>query len=97
MQGKRTFEEFAKPAPGAVGPSSTQEAPDDNLEETGHLLDSQDSFISAWRLETRRNAFNAILSHSSSGSWAGLLSTTNNHAHPEEELGETPATGMELL
>lgn len=59
------------------------------IEDTSHLIDSQGSSLSARRLETRRNAFNAMIGDASVISvWDGLLSTTNNHTHPESELGE---------
>lgn len=40
--------------------------------------------------ETRQNAFNNIMLGESAGGyiWDGLISTTNNHTHPETELGE---------
>lgn len=96
VPGKRTFEDFAKKPLGSVSPPTIEEASEDSLEKTGHLLDSQESSISHWRLEIRRDAFNAVMSPSSSDGWAGLLSTTNNHAHPEEEIGEAGTEGREL-
>lgn len=53
-----------------------------------HLFESQESSISACALATRRTAFDAVLHSSSSTTWAGLLSTTDNHTHLESELGE---------
>lgn len=57
--------------------------------ETIHLVDSQESAISASSLEIRRNAFNAMMGIAlDQYEWLGLLSTTNNHTRPETELGE---------
>lgn len=53
-----------------------------------HLLDSQESSISAGALEMRRTAFEFMLRSSNPVPWDGLLSTTNNHSHVESELGE---------
>lgn len=53
-----------------------------------HLLDSQESSISAGALETRRTAFDFMLRSSNPVPWDGLLSTSNNHSHVEPELGE---------
>lgn len=59
-----------------------------SLEDTADLIDSQESFVSAGTLETRRLAFNAVMDASNLCGWPGLLSTTNNHTLPESELGE---------
>lgn len=88
MLRKRTYDDFSKQSPRAVSPPSIQKTVEDTSESTDQLIDSQESSISTWRLDTRRDAFNAMLDQSSPGGWAGLLSTTNNHAHAEEELGE---------
>lgn len=76
---KRAFESFAEE------PEPMQETTN---EDSSHLLDSQETSISARALETRRNAFNSVLHGSNSDRWTGLLCTTNNHAHRESELGE---------
>lgn len=49
--------------------------------------ESQENSMSNWT-EARRVAHNAMLNQPGASAWAGLLSTTNNHTHPEEELGE---------
>lgn len=89
MSKKRAYDDFAKRSPRAVSPTNIQVAVEDDSENTGQFVDSQESSISAWRLDTRQDAFNAMLNQSTSCGWNGLLSTTNNHAHVEEELGET--------
>lgn len=85
---KRTYEDFTEYEEvsrdeGQVSDIMTNE------DETSHLVDSQESAVSSWRLETRRNAFNAVLGIAPDQyAWNGLLSTTNNHTDPERELGE---------
>lgn len=80
---KRNFVDFNE-AQSLVQPSTEGTIGEDDM----HLLDSQESSISARALETRKNAFDAVLQSSDSAAWVGLLSTTNNHTHPEPELGE---------
>lgn len=83
---KRLYEEYAEKQPTFVQEDRNGESTN---EDTSIRVDSQSSSISARRLETRRNAFNAMFAESSVNSiWNGLLSTTNNHTHPESELGE---------
>lgn len=60
----------------------------DSFHSTAHLLESQESFVSATALEARRMAFNAMMDASNLSGWPGLISTTNNHTRPESELGE---------
>lgn len=81
---KRTYEDFAEfPTEDDRDGASTTE------DDASHLVDSQESLLSARRLETRRNAFNAMMGIAPAHfAWNGLLSTTNNHIHPESELGE---------
>lgn len=52
------------------------------------LQDSQESTVSALALETRANAFQAILASAKGkiGLEIGLLSTTDNHSKLDEEL-----------
>lgn len=78
---KRTYNEFSDD-------KRAQPSDEERAEGTSHLLDSQASSVSALSLETRRVAFEAMLNTTRGGGWAGLLSTTNNHTHPEHELGE---------
>lgn len=83
---KRTYEDFAHEEP-PVDRNGNDESTAG--EDTSHLVDSQESSISAQRLETRRNAFNAMIGVTSDDdAWNGLLSTTNNHTELERELGE---------
>lgn len=85
--GKRTYSEFTERSH-----SLGDEKLDDEHateDDASHLVDSQESSISANRLEARRNAFNAMNGVAPAPSaWDGLLSTTNNHTHLEPELGE---------
>lgn len=85
---KRSYEEFAAPKEKLTGDehgAGESTAEDD----TSHPLDSQESALSARRLEVRRNAF-SVMNGATSGQhvWTGLLSTTGNHTHLEIELGE---------
>ncbi|ROW03119.1 hypothetical protein VMCG_05828 [Cytospora schulzeri] len=87
---KRNFEEFNTRrdtvqigTPEKVGLQEDATHGDDR-----HLFDSQDSSLSARTIETRQTAFDAMLHSSISIQWDGLLSTTNNHSHPESELGD---------
>lgn len=82
---KRSFESFVEGDEPLERPSTRDETLD---EDNSHLLDSQETSISAGALETRRIAFNSVLDESNPGQWAGLLCTTNNHVHKESELGE---------
>lgn len=82
---KRSFESFAEGSKPIERSRSGDETFD---EDNSHLLDSQETSISAGALETRRTAFNSVLHESGPDRWAGLLCTTNNHAHEESELGE---------
>jgi hypothetical protein len=82
---KRSFESFAD----VSEPVKRTRSRDETAEEDNtHLFDSQETSISAGALETRRTAFNSVLHESNPDRWAGLLCTTNNHAHEESELGE---------
>lgn len=86
---KRTYEEYSA---NSCRASSVNHPHDDGTtgepeyDDSSHLCGSQESGISARNLEARRVAFNAVLNQSD---WSGLLSTTNNHTHPEFELGES--------
>jgi hypothetical protein len=53
------------------------------------LMDSQDSTISELALETRLQAFRAVLDKAKgkTGGEIGLISTTDNHSKLEEDLG----------
>lgn len=82
---KRDFESFVEESELIQRAHSRGETTD---EDNKHLLDSQETSVSARALETRRNAFNSALHGSNSDRWTGLLCTTNNHAHEERELGE---------
>lgn len=42
-----------------------------------------------WRSRIRQTVYNGLRGESSSFEWEGLLSSSNNHAQLEEELGET--------
>lgn len=82
---KRNFEGFAEGSEPMQRTSARDETAD---EDESHLLDSQQTTISARALETRRSAFNSVLHESNPDRWTGLLCTTNNHTHEESELGE---------
>lgn len=82
---KRNFESFVEGSEPIQRTRSRDETTD---EDNSHLLDSQETSISARALETRRTAFDSVLHESDSGRWTGLLCTTNNHTHEESELGE---------
>lgn len=82
---KRNFEGFAEGSEPMQRTSARDETAD---EDNSHLLDSQETTISARALETRRSAFNSVLHESNPDRWTGLLCTTNNHTHEESELGE---------
>lgn len=82
---KRNFESFVEDCEAVQRTRSTDKTAD---EDNSHLLDSQETSISARALETRRTAFNSVLHESNPDRWTGLLSTTNNHTHEECELGE---------
>lgn len=82
---KRNFECFAEGSELMQRTSARDETAD---EDDSHLLDSQQTTISARALETRRSAFNSVLHESNPDRWTGLLCTTNNHTHEESELGE---------
>lgn len=84
--GKRTFKDFSTASFGEIQKAVENTIEEDDFKSTEHLLDSQESSVSAWALETRRTAFNAMFGNAAE--WAGLLSTTNNHTNPERELGE---------
>lgn len=60
----------------------------ENFDPAG-LMDSQDSTISELALETRLQAFQAILdkARGRAGGEIGLISTTDNHSKLEQELG----------
>lgn len=75
---KRSYADFDDQYLGEVSHQETRE-------------DSQESSISNWT-ETRRGAHNAMLNQLGASGWAGLLSTSNNHTYPEEELGEADVT-----
>lgn len=75
---KRSYADFDDQHLGEVSHQETEE-------------DSQESSISTWT-ETRRSAYDAMLNQSGGSGWAGLLSTSNNHTRPEEELGEVDVT-----
>ncbi|KAL1875780.1 hypothetical protein Daus18300_002971 [Diaporthe australafricana] len=82
---KRSFGSFVESAE----PVDSMGALDDITDEdNSHLLDSQETSVSARALETRRTAFNSVLHESNPARWSGLLSTTNNHTHQESELGD---------
>lgn len=82
---KRSFGSFVE----SVELLDSIEAVDETTEEdNSHLIDSQETSVSAHALETRRTAFNSVLHEFNSAQWSGLLSTTNNHTHKESELGE---------
>ncbi|KAI7781934.1 DNA repair protein [Diaporthe eres] len=82
---KRNFESFIEGFEPIQRAQSRDETTD---EDNSHLLDSQETSISARALETRRIAFNSVLHESNPDRWDGLLCTTNNHTHEESELGE---------
>ncbi|KAJ4423193.1 hypothetical protein N0V82_002187 [Gnomoniopsis sp. IMI 355080] len=83
---KRSYDECVKKQPTSMDGDRADES---TIEDTNFLVNSQGSSLSARSLESRRNAFNAMLGRSSVHyTWTGLLSTTNNHTHPESELGE---------
>lgn len=82
---KRNFEGFAEGSEPMQRPCARDETAD---EDNSHLLDSQETTISARALETRRSAFNSVLHESNPDRWTGLLCTTNNHTYEESELGE---------
>lgn len=82
---KRNFETFAETSEPMQRALSRDETAD---EDNNHLLDSQETSISARALETRRAAFNSVLHDFNPDRWNGLLCTTNNHTHEESELGE---------
>lgn len=82
---KRNLESFIKGSEPIQRVRSRDETTD---EDNNHLLDSQETSISARALETRRTAFNSMLHESNPDRWDGLLCTTNNHTHEESELGE---------
>lgn len=82
---KRNFESFIEGSEPIQRAQSRDETTD---EDNSHLLDSQETSISARALETRRTAFNSVLHESNPDRWDGLLCTTNNHTHEESELGE---------
>lgn len=85
FQLKRNFESFAESVESMDRTGSHGET---THEDHSHLVDSQESSVSARALETRRTAFNSVLHESNPARWAGLLSTTNNHTHRERELGD---------
>ncbi|KUI56090.1 hypothetical protein VP1G_03466 [Cytospora mali] len=87
---KRDFQDFNEEEDPARTGSRTGTSPEEEAAggDDRHLVDSQESSISARALEARRIAFDAMLQSSSSTPWDGLLSTTNNHTHLEPELGE---------
>ncbi|PSR97444.1 beta-lactamase-like protein [Coniella lustricola] len=78
---KRAYGEFADGTSAHIGGEGISE-------DASYLLKSQATLVSAFEGESRRVAFESILGTSGHGGWAGLLSTTNNHTHPERELGE---------
>lgn len=82
---KRNFESFVEDCEAVQMTRSPDETTD---EDNSHLLDSQETSISARALETRRSAFNSVLHEFNPDRWTGLLCTTNNHTHEEGELGE---------
>lgn len=82
---KRNFESFIEGSEPIHRAQSRGETTD---EDNSHLLDSQQTSISAHALETRQTAFNSVLHESNPDRWEGLLCTTNNHTHEENELGE---------
>lgn len=84
---KRNFEDFSEDDYPLIG-GSLETAGTKEEVAVGDLFDSQESSISDLALETRRAAFEAVLQSSSPAPWNGLLSTTNNHSHLEDELGE---------
>ena len=87
--GKRDFEDFNEEESLVPIDMERIASEKESIEEDDmHLLDSQESSLSARALEARRTAFNTVLRSSSTASWAGLLSTTDNHTYPESELGE---------
>lgn len=81
---KRNFESFME---GSEPKQRAQSRVETTDEDNSHLLDSQETSISARALETRRTAFNSVLHESNPDRWDGLLCTTNNHTHEESELG----------
>lgn len=86
---KRTREEFVSDSHMVLHNLDSEETTNEDIfEGTSHLIDSQESFVSALTLENRRIAFNAVMDASNLCGWPGLLSTTNNHNLPESELGE---------
>lgn len=82
---KRNFESFAESSEPVQRALSRDDTAD---EDNSHLLDSQETSISARALETRRAAFNSVLHDFNPDRWNGLLCTTNNHTNEESELGE---------
>lgn len=83
---KRPYSNFAGERQSTMDCRGTESTIEDS---TSHLIDSQGSSISERRLETRRDAFNAMMGDPSiHHTWNGLLSTTNNHTRPDSELGE---------
>lgn len=83
---KRPYDECAEEQQNSM---NNDRAGESTTEDINFLVSSQGSSLSARSLESRRNAFNAMLGGSSIHyTWNGLLSTTNNHTHPESELGE---------
>lgn len=84
--GKRPYEERVEKQETSMTGDRDDES---TTEDTTFLVNSQGSSVSARSLETRRNAFNAMLGGSAVDHiWSGLISTTNNHTHSESELGE---------
>lgn len=83
---KRPYADCTQSQPSSMDDNQNNDARTDDADA---LVIDQGSPFSARSPETRQNAFNIMFGESASGYvWDGLISTTNNHTHPERELGE---------
>lgn len=83
---KRPFENCAQSQQSSM---EDNQKSDTRTDDTTARVVYQGIPLSAGSLETRHSAFNTMFGESGGDYvWDGLISTTNNHTHPETELGE---------
>lgn len=87
---KRTLNEFleGEPAPTDSKRVDESEFESSDLQHSTDLRGSQESNASSALLDSRRKAFDMMMTESDINTWPGLISTTNNHTRPDSELGE---------
>lgn len=82
---KRPYENCAQSQQSSIDDNPNNDARTDNKSTPVN----QGSPLLGRSPESRQNAFNIMFGESAGGYvWDGLISTTNNHTHPETELGE---------